>query len=215
MRHDAQGRAQVLFANGIQLLGADKLLEAQQQIEKAIEVADKAEVRNAYTLPFRPWLATVLRQQAERLQNHTQFRRIELLRTAAKVARKSIRTRWLCKNDLPHSYRELGLILAMLGSARRALRCLDKSLAVAKRQHAQYEYAQSMSAKAELEAELGLPDAISDKAEALAILGELRATKRMRKWKVRSPRRRVCRWRIGSMLYSIGVAELRLHCRRP
>ncbi len=175
VRHDAQGRAQVLFASGIRLLGADKLVEAQGQIEKAIEVADQAEVRNAYTLPYRPWLATVLRQQAIRLGNLTRFRHDELLRRAEKTARKAIRTWWLCKNDLPHAYRELGLLLAMRGSVRRALRCLNKSLAIAKRQQAQYEYAQTMSAKAELEAELELPEAISDKAEALAILGELRA----------------------------------------
>jgi signal transduction histidine kinase/CheY-like chemotaxis protein len=175
VRHDAQGRAQVLFASGIHLLGSDKLVESQQQIERAIEVADKAEVRNAYTLPYRPWLATVLRQQAVRLQNLTQFRREELLHDAAKVAGKSIRTWWLCKNDLPHAYRELGLILAMRGSTRKAMRCLKKSLAIAKAQLAQYEYAQTMSAKAELEAELNLPDALADKAESLSILGELRA----------------------------------------
>jgi signal transduction histidine kinase/CheY-like chemotaxis protein len=174
-RHDAQGRSQVLFADGVHQLSQGNFEGAQRQIQNAIDVADKAEVRNAYTLPYRPWLATVLRQQATRLADLTLNRKRKSLKAAEKAARKGISTWWLCKNDLPHAYRELGMLLAMRDRVRRGLRCLDKSLAIAKRQGAQYEFAQTLLAKAELEAELGRSEAITNKAEASAILGELHA----------------------------------------
>lgn len=172
-RHDAQGRAQVLFADGIRLFGAGRYVEAQDRIEQAIEVVEKAGVRNAYTLPFWPWLATTLRQQNLRLEHLTSRRRRELLRKAAATARRAAGVGWLCKNDLPHAYRELGLAYAMGDRPRRALRYLNKSLVLAKKQHAQYEYAQTLLAKAELESELGYAGAVLDQSEARTILGEL------------------------------------------
>ena len=174
-RHDAQGRAQVLFADGLRLLGSRNLVESKQRIEQALEVVEAAGVRNAYTLPFLPWLATVLRQQAMHPGGLTLQRRQTLLLRAEKAARRSIRSRWLCRNDLPHAYRELGMILAMRDSVRRALQCLNMSLALAKAQGARYEYAQTLLAKSELEAELDLPEALANQAEAQAILGELHA----------------------------------------
>ena len=63
-RHDVQGKAQVLFAHALQVLSAGHLDEAEDLLQEAIDVAYTAGVRNAYTLPFLPWLATVLRQQA-------------------------------------------------------------------------------------------------------------------------------------------------------
>src|SRR5262249_26254936 len=152
-RHDAQGKSQVLFASGLTLLSAGKLSDAAEQIERAIAVADAAGVRNAYTLPFSPWLATVLRTQAARSGYLTLQRRNELLRAASRAARRAIRASWLCKNDLPHAYRELGLIHAMQGSAHRAMACLRKSLECAKKQESRYEFAQSLLAKAELESD--------------------------------------------------------------
>ncbi|HEY2881219.1 MAG TPA: ATP-binding protein, partial [Pirellulales bacterium] len=174
-RHDAQGRAQVLFADGLRLMGSRNAIEAKQRIEQAIEVVEAAGVRNAYTLPYLPWLATVLRQQAMHPGGLTLQRRQTLLERAEKSARRAIRAGWLCRNDLPHAYRELGMILAMRDSVRRAMNYLNKSLALAKQQFARYEYAQTLLAKAELEAELDLPDALTNRAEAQAILGELHA----------------------------------------
>ena len=67
------------------------------------------------------------------------------------------------------------MILAMRDSVRRALQYLNLSLALAKAQGARYEYAQTLLAKSELEAELDLPEALANQAEAQAILGELHA----------------------------------------
>ena len=111
-RHDAQGRAQVLFADGLRLLGAGNLDEAKQRIEEAIEVAGSRRTCATPTrLPYLPWLATVLRQQAMQPDGLTLQRRQRLLHRAETAARRAIRTRWLCQNDLPHAYRELGMIL--------------------------------------------------------------------------------------------------------
>jgi two-component system sensor kinase len=174
-RHDVQGKAQVLFAQALQMLGAGQLMEAEELIQEAIDLAYAAGVRNAYTLPCLPWLATILRQQAVALRDQTPVRRNALLRRAEAAARRAIRACWLCRNDLPHALRELGLIQAMRGAERRAMRSLNKSLAVAKKQSARFEYAQSLLAKAELAQELGQLGAAADRAEAQAILGELNA----------------------------------------
>ena len=174
-RRDAQGKAQVLFANGVRLLEAGELETAEKLIAEAIAVAQKAGVRNAYTLPFQPWLATVLREQALRIRERTPLRRQKLLRRAEAAALRSVRQGWLCENDLPHALRELGLISALRGSTRRAKRCLRRSLVVAKRQKARFEEARSLLARAELGEELGWRGAAADRAEAQAMLGELHA----------------------------------------
>ena len=174
-RHDVQGKAQVLFAHALQMLGNGHLEEAEDLIQEAISVGWNGGVRNAYTLPCLPWLATILRQQVTRLHEQTPYRREDLLRRAEAAARRAIRACRLCHNDLPHALRKLGLILAMRGRVRKGLRCLDKSLALAKKQSARFEFAQGLLAKAELAQELHQPDAAAEKAEALAILGELNA----------------------------------------
>ena len=70
-RHDVQGKAQVLFAQALQMLGAGQLMEAEELMQEAIDLAYTAGVRNAYTLPCLPWLATILRQQAVALRDQT------------------------------------------------------------------------------------------------------------------------------------------------
>src|SRR5262249_19597262 len=151
------------------LLSAGKLAEAQEQIEQAIDVADAAGGRNAYTLPFSPWLATGLREPRSPFWNLKLQRRNGMVSTAQRAGRRAVRAAWICKNDLPHAYRELGLILAMRGSIRPALNYLQRSLDWAKTQQARYEFAQTLLAKAELEAEFECAEAFADRAEAQAI----------------------------------------------
>jgi len=174
-RHDAQGKSQVAFAEGLELLHAGDLEKAEQVIAAGIAVGYGAGVANAYTLPLLPWLATTLRMQAARLQQLTPNRRNELLKRAEAAARKAVWACWLCRNDLPHALRELGQICAMRGATAKAKRYLDRSLALAKKQRASYEYAQTLLAKAELGLELGWADAASMKAGAQARLLQIRA----------------------------------------
>ena len=92
---------------------------------------------------------------------------------AAKAARRALRTaRWL-QNDRPHALREYGRILALQGKTRRALRCFAKSLAVAQRQGAKYEHAQTLLADGQLRQSLGHPGAEQQVADALAALSAI------------------------------------------
>jgi two-component system sensor kinase len=174
-RFDAQGRGQVLFTSGIRLLENGNLEKGEQALQQAVDVAEKASVRNAYTLQFLPWLATALRRRALQIHDQTPQRRQELLRRAEYAARRAIGFRWLCQNDVPHAYRELALLRAMRGDVSSARRLLEKSLALAKMQSARLEYAQSLLARGELGEELGLTNAVFDRTEARALLGELHA----------------------------------------
>jgi signal transduction histidine kinase/DNA-binding response OmpR family regulator/tetratricopeptide (TPR) repeat protein len=175
LRHDAQGKAQVLFANGVRLLRNEHLDDAEKFIAEAVNVADKAGVRNAYTLPFLPWLATTLREQAARLKDHTPQRRNALLERALLMAKRTVRARWLCANDLPHAWREIGLISAMQGKMPAAFRAFERSLAIARKQAARLEYAQTLLARAQIGEEAGWHLSVFDRTEAQAILGELHA----------------------------------------
>ena len=88
-------------------------------------------------------------------------------------ARRALRTaRWL-QNDRPHALREYGRILALQGKTRRALRCFAKSLAVAQRQGAKYEHAQTLLADGQLRQLLGHPGAEQQVADALAALSAI------------------------------------------
>ncbi|HEX5105869.1 MAG TPA: AAA family ATPase, partial [Pirellulaceae bacterium] len=177
-RHDAQGQAQVLFAEGVRQLFAENWHQAEQFLAEAIETADRAGVRNAYTLPYRPWLATALRRQAAELHDLMPDRRAALLRRAWTVARRARNGVWLCRNDLPHVLREQGLIAAMQGKLQQARRYLDRSLAIAHKQHARYELAQTLEARAQLAREAGWKGADKDHFEAQAILASLLAARR-------------------------------------
>ncbi len=172
-RHDAQGQAQVLFAEGVRLLTRGNLEQAEEFLLRAIQTADRAGVRNAYTLPFRPWLATVLRQRAAQVPDVTPGRRAAFLRRAQVAARRALSDRWLCGNDLPHALRELALIVAMRGSVSRAGRLLNRSLKIARRHGARHEIAQTLLARAELGHEAEWKTADEDRAEAQAILAQL------------------------------------------
>ena len=141
-RRDAQGRAQVLFAKALCLARKGELDESTETLQQAIDEVDSSGIHNAYTLPYRPWLATILRWKARQLGHHTPIRREQLLRRAESVARRAVRARWLCRNDLPHALRELALILAMRGRVRPTRRLLQRSLRLANRKEARWEYAQ-------------------------------------------------------------------------
>ena len=95
------------------------------------------------------------------------------MRRAAKAARRALWTaRWL-QNDLPHALREFGRILALQGKPRGALRCFAKSLAVAQRQGAKYEHAQTLLADGQLRQLLGHFGAEQQVAGARAALAAI------------------------------------------
>jgi len=177
-RPDAQGVAQVLLAEGVRLIGSGDTERAVAVFEKAIGVADKAGVRNAYTLPNLTWLATARRLLAEKQIGYIPKQRIADLRQAELAARRAVRAAWICQNDLPQALREYALALALRGKTHRARRLFDRSLAVAKRQSARCEYAQTLLARGHVGLEAGWPDADRQVAEAESTLRELAVSPR-------------------------------------
>jgi signal transduction histidine kinase/DNA-binding response OmpR family regulator len=172
-RKDTQRTTQVLLADGVRLMALGRYEQAEARFTEALAVAHQAGMMNAYVAPNMAWLATSLRCQAEMLSPCLAQQRRAILRRAAMAARRALRTaRWL-ENDRPHALREYGRILALQGKTRRALQCFAKSLAVAHRQGAKYEHAQTLLADGQLRQLLGHPGAEQQVAGALAALSDI------------------------------------------
>jgi two-component system sensor kinase len=79
------------------------------------------------------------------------------------------------QNDLPHALRESGLVAALQGQVRKARQYLDESLAVAERQGARFEHAQTLLARGQLGAQHDWPEAQQDLTSARQALRSLGA----------------------------------------
>ena len=158
-RHDAQGAAQTMLAEGVRLIASGRMQQAAAVFESALQVAAKAGVMNAYIAPNLAWLATALRLQAERYSGHLETHRRDLFWQAQRAARRSVSLARRFQNDLPHALRELALMKCLQGKTTAGMRLFDQSISVAERQGAKYELALTRLAKAEIAAELGLADA--------------------------------------------------------
>jgi signal transduction histidine kinase/DNA-binding response OmpR family regulator len=174
-RTDAQGTTEILLAEALRLFGTGETSRAEAVLEEALQVADKAGVRNAYTLPVLAWKATVLRHRAETAMSLTPQKRNSLVRQAEAAAQNAVRSGTLCKNDLPQALREYGLVSAMRGKVRKARRLFDRSLHLARRHGAQYEQAQTLLVVAKVGRELRWHDAELCDAEAHKLLAQCQA----------------------------------------
>ena len=174
-REDAQGSAQVMLAEGVRLFMMDRVEQAEIVFATGYKNAEEAGVINSWVYPLRCWLASALRRQAERTSRWLPGHRAALLRRASKVASAAIRVARTFQNDLPHALREAGLIAAMQGSVKRARKHLDESLAVAERQGARFEHAQTLLARGRVGMEVGWPGAAGDLATARQALRALGA----------------------------------------
>jgi two-component system sensor kinase len=173
-RADVQGGAQVMLAEGVRLFLLDRVEEAAVVFEKAHDFAEEKGVKNSWVFPLRSWLASALRRQAEKTSSWAPEHRATLLKRAQKWVQQALKVARKFQNDLPHALREAGLIAAMLGATRRARKHLDEGLAIAERQGARFEHAQTLLARGRLGLELGWPNAADDVAagrRALQALG--------------------------------------------
>ena len=157
-RDDVQGSAMVMLAEGVRLFMLDRPEAAAVVFENGHQLAKSAGVKNVYVYPHLPWLASALRRQAEK----TPRDRSSLLKRAARTARKALRVVRTFQNDLPHALRECGRIAAMQGRIHQARQHLDESLAVAERQGARFEHAQTLLARGIVGQQHGWPDAQQD-----------------------------------------------------
>ena len=170
---DVHTTAEVLQAEAIRLLGAGRPEEAVTQLEEARRIVRKKGLNQEYVAPILPWLATALREQAESLPGAAEWKRRKLLRRARRVA---CRGRWVArsfKNNMPHALRECGLAQAGMGHTRRALRHLERSLAIADRQSARYEQALTLLARGRLGRVLDWPAATADLGAAEQLFAEM------------------------------------------
>jgi two-component system sensor kinase len=158
-REDAQVTSQVIFAEGVRFFYQERMAEAADLFEKSYQVAAEAGVVNAWIVPHRSWLASALRRQAEKSDDLTPARRQKLLKHARRVINKAVKVARTFRNDLPHALREAALIAAMQGNIPQARKHLDESLAIAERQNAKFEHAQTLLARGRIGLEMGWPNA--------------------------------------------------------
>lgn len=172
---DVQRTAQVCVAKAVWLLGADRAAEAADLLETAQRQVKRAGMRNVFVAPLLPLLTTALRTSYEQLADYAAGPRRALLRRALATSRRARRMAAFFQNDLPHVLREQGLLAAMAGRSRRARRLLQKSIAVATRQHARYELAQSLLWQGRLGCALGWPEAERQRHEGETLVRQLKA----------------------------------------
>ncbi len=174
-RVDVQVMAQVMLAEGVRLFMMNRELEAAVLFQRGHQLAERRGIRNHGTFPLCPWLASALRRQVEKTQNSSSGNRAILLKRARNIARRAVRTARTFQNDLPHALRECGLIAALQGQARPAREYLDESLAVADRQGARFEHAQTLLARGQVGQQYGWPEAQQDLTAATQALHSLGA----------------------------------------
>ena len=172
-RPDGQTKAQILLAQGVQLTESGLHEQAVAVFEQGVANGKPIMLISAYAAPNLAWLATALRRWAESETRLTPDKRNKLLKRAQTAARRAIRIGRRLQNDLPHALREYAYVRVLRGKIRRSCRLLEESLAVAERQDAKYEYAQTLLIYHRLRRELGWPGAEEQIAAAEAALQEI------------------------------------------
>ncbi|MEA2193909.1 MAG: hypothetical protein QOG42_343, partial [Solirubrobacteraceae bacterium] len=170
---DVHARVEVLQAQALRLIREDRVDEAVAVLVDADAYLRRSGLRQEYVAPLRPWLATALRMQAERASALAPAQRRRMLRRARRAARRAVRLARSYRNNLPHALREAALLAAMSGRRRRAVRLLDRSLAVAIEQDARFEHARTLVARGAIRATVGAPGADDDVATGERMLAEL------------------------------------------
>ncbi len=127
---------------------------------------------NHLTAVVLPNLATALRRHADALGPTAPHEARRLRRRAFRTARWATRLTRFMPPYHPQSLRELGHGYAARGRLREALRLAEESCAVALRQKAKYEYAESLLLRGRIALRLGLPGAEEQIRGAEAELAE-------------------------------------------
>jgi signal transduction histidine kinase len=171
-----QHQTRLLQAQAIQLLHASRPEQAVELMERARRLVADTRSRDPYLAPVFVWLASARRRAAETAPVWSHRQRRHLLRAARRDARRALRVARAYRNDLPHALREAALVHAMRGRLRRARRLLDRSLTVAERHGAQYEYAESLRARGAIGVTNGWRGASEDLAVGEQLLSRLVVT---------------------------------------
>lgn len=172
--------ARLLQAEAIVELDEGRALLAVDRLERARRLVVATRRRDPYLSPVFVWLASARRRAAEAAPPWSVRERRRLVRRASREARRALRVARSYRNDLPHALREAALLASMRGRVRRARRCLDASIDLARRQGARWEYAESRRLRGEVGMAHGWPGAAEDLAvgERLLALVSARADPR-------------------------------------
>lgn len=153
---DAHTASEVRMAQGVQLLYAGDADGAVAALAEAATIVAGAGLRQEYVAPVLPWLASAQRTQVEMAGGHAPR---QLVRSAARTARRADRLSRSYRNNRPHALRERALMADLRGRRGRARRLMAASVAVAEVQGARYEAALSRLAAARLAVASGRPGA--------------------------------------------------------
>ncbi len=156
---DVHTYAELKQATALRLLAQERYRDAAAVLRAAQERIDRAGFRQEYVSPVPAWLATALRLETEQAGPLAGRRFKAKLGEARKAARRAVRVARTFRNNLPHALRERGLIEALAGHSAQAIRYLDRSLDIARRQEAQYEEAQTRLERCRLEVAQGVAGA--------------------------------------------------------
>jgi PAS domain S-box-containing protein len=148
---DAQTTAELHLADALVRRAGGDLAGAAECLERGIGVIEAAGLRQEYIVPVFAWHSTVLRELAESTDPHDPRLRRRRLRQAAASARRSRRWGRSYRNNAAHALRESGLVAALRGRRRVALRWLGGACAVAERHGEAYETALSREALARVQ----------------------------------------------------------------
>lgn len=171
---DVHTAVTVMQAEAVCLIGEHQFVRAKAVLSAAQRLVRQAGLRSEYVVPNHVWLTTVLRREIEEMSPYQTSSRRLLIRRACRAARQALGHSRYYRNSLPHALRELGLLAAMSNKPRKARRYLDESLAVATRQAAKFEHAQTLLVRGEVGVGLqwpGAADEVKSARDALRALG--------------------------------------------
>ena len=150
-----------------------RMAEAVRTFERAGELVRRSLCVNSHMIVVLPELAGALRRHADAVQAKDAQQADQLRRRAIRLAKWAVRITRLFPAAYPLALRELSIQLADRGKAEKALKNADRSCAVAERQKARYEHAQSLLVRGRIARQLGLPEAAEQIRAAEAALDDI------------------------------------------
>ncbi len=171
--HNVQSVSQIHFARGLAELNLGKKSEAVEAFEDSTKIAKKSGIYNGYTIPAHSWLATALRKVAFDLPGHCAQQRIQLLNKAKRAARHAIRLGRICRNDLPRAWREIAIVYAAENDFKRSMKCLSKSIKVAREISSLFEQAKTLYSRYQILEAFGKKNWQQDLEEAQRLFTNL------------------------------------------
>ncbi|QEL17786.1 hypothetical protein PX52LOC_04794 [Limnoglobus roseus] len=148
-----------LMAEGHWHLFHGRTLDAMRVHERAFELVKKNLVIVFHTMPVLTSLTAALRRHADAVDQANKGRGKPFRRRAIRLARWATWFARFVPGDRPQALRERSLLLAADGKLKEALSFADESCAVAEKQKATYEQAQSSVVRGRIALRLKLPQA--------------------------------------------------------